>query len=90
MQLRVILTVVCPHPTLLSTTITDNLHLFADVGHVDMLTDWGRVTHLCVGNLTIIVSDNGLSPNPGLAITWTNDEILLIGPLGTNFSEFLI
>ena len=26
------------------------------------LTHWGRVTHICVGNLTIIVSDNGLSP----------------------------
>ena len=48
------------------------------------------MTHICVGNLTITVSDNGLSPNRRLAITWTNDEILLIGPLGTNFSEFLI
>ena len=26
------------------------------------LTHWGRVTHICVGNLTIIGSDNGLSP----------------------------
>ena len=26
------------------------------------LTHWGRVTHICVSNLTIIVSDNGLSP----------------------------
>ena len=25
------------------------------------LTHWGRVTHICVGNLTIIGSDNGLS-----------------------------
>ena len=23
------------------------------------LTHWGRVTHICVGNLIIIVSDNG-------------------------------
>ena len=54
------------------------------------LTHWGRVTHICVGNLTIIGSDNGLSPGRRLAITWTNVGILLIGPLGTNFSEMLI
>ena len=54
------------------------------------LTHWGRVTHICVGNITIIVSDNGLSPNGRQTITWTNDGILLIGPLGTNFSKILI
>ena len=54
------------------------------------LTHWGRVTHICVGNLTIIGSDNGLSPGRRQAITWTNVGILLIGPLGTNFSEILI
>ena len=54
------------------------------------LTHWGRVTHVCVGKLTIIGSDNGLSPGRRQAIIWTNDGILLIGPLGTNFSEILI
>ena len=54
------------------------------------LTHWGRVTHICVSKLTIIVSDNGLSPGRRQAIIWTNDGILLIGPLGTNFSEILI
>ena len=54
------------------------------------LTHWCRVTHICVGNLTIIGSDNGLSPGRHQAITWTNVGILLIGPLGTNFSEMLI
>ena len=54
------------------------------------LTHWGRVTHLCVGKLTIIGSDNGLSPERCHAIIWTNAGILLIGPLGTNFSEILI
>ena len=54
------------------------------------LTHWGRVTHICVGNLTIIGSDNGLSPSRRQAIIWTNAGILLIGPLGTNFSEVLI
>ena len=54
------------------------------------LTHWGRVTHISLCNLTIVGSDNGLSPGRRQAITWTNVEILLIGPLGTNFSEMLI
>ena len=54
------------------------------------LTHWGRVTHIYVGNLIIIGSDNGLSPGRRQAIIWTNAGILLIGPLGTNFSEILI
>ena len=54
------------------------------------LTYWGRVTHICVGKLTIIGSDNGLSPERRQAIIWTNAGILLIGPLGTNFSEILM
>ena len=49
------------------------------------LTHWGRVTHICVVKLTIIGSDNGLSPGRRQAIIWTNTGILLIGPLGTNF-----
>ena len=52
-----------------------------------LLTHWGRVTHICVGNLTIIASDNGLSPGRRQAIIWTNAGILLIWPLGTNFGE---
>ena len=51
------------------------------------LTHWGRVTLICVGNLTIIGSDNGLSPGRRQAIIWINARILLIGPLGTNFTE---
>ena len=51
------------------------------------LTHWGRVTHICVGKLTVIDSDNGLSPGQCQAIIWTNAGILLIGPLGTNFNE---
>ena len=54
------------------------------------LTHWGRVTHICVSKLASIVSDNGLSPGRRQAIIWTNAGILLIGPLGTNFSEILI
>ena len=34
------------------------------------LTHWGRVTHICGGNLTIIGSDNGLSPSHYLNHCW--------------------
>ena len=54
------------------------------------LNHWGRVTRIYVSNLAIIGSDNGLSPGRHQAITWTSVGILLIGPLGTNFSEMLI
>ena len=54
------------------------------------LTHRGRVTHICVSKVTIIVSDNGLSPGRRQAIIWNNAGILLIGTLGTNFSEILI
>ena len=57
---------------------------------VKQLTHWGRVMHTCVGNLTTIGSDNGLSPGRRQAIIWTNAGILLIGPLGTKFSQILI
>ena len=45
------------------------------------------MTHICVSGLTIIDSDNGLSPGWCQAIILTNAEILLIG---TNISEILI
>ena len=51
-------------------------------------THWGGVTQICVGKITIIGSDNGLSPGRRQTIIWTNAGILLIGLLGTNFSEF--
>ena len=54
------------------------------------LTHWGWVTHICVGNLTIIGSDNSLSPDRRQPIIRTIAEILLIRPLGTNFSEMSI
>ena len=53
-----------------------------------LLTHWGRVTLICIGNLTIIGSDNDLSPGRRQAIIWTNAGILLIGPLGINFLKF--
>ena len=54
------------------------------------LTHLGRVTHICVSELTIIGSDNGLSPGRRQAIIWTNVGIFLIRPLGTNFNEMLV
>ena len=54
------------------------------------LTHWGQVTHICASKLAIIGSDNGLPPGRRQAIVWTNAGILLIGPLGANFSEILI
>ena len=62
--------------------------LLGSLGHG--LTHWGRVMHICVGKLTSIGSDNGLSPERRQANIWTNAGMLLIWPLGTNFSEILI
>ena len=47
------------------------------------LIHWGLVMHICIGNLIIIGSDNGLVPT-----RWQG--ILLTGPLGTNLSGILI
>ena len=58
--------------------------------NVIVLTHWGRVMHICIGNLIIIVSDNGLLPGRCQAIIGTNAVTLLIETLRTNFSEFLI
>ena len=53
------------------------------------LTHWGRVTHICASEPTSIGSDNVLSPGRRKVIIWTNAGMLLILPLGTNFSEIL-
>ena len=50
---------------------------------------WGRVKHIWVSKLTIIGSDDGLSPGRRQAIIWTNAGILLIGTLGTKLNEIL-
>ena len=54
------------------------------------LFHWGRVMHICVIKVTIIVSDHDLSPGRRQAVIWNNAGILLIEPLGTNFSGSLI
>ena len=56
--------------------------------HATVLTHWGRVTHICVGNLTVIGSDNGFSRGRRQAIIWANDGILLIQPLWKTSVKF--
>ena len=64
--------------------------MYAKCGQESFLAHSGWVTHICVGKLTIIASDDGVSPVRRQAIIWTSAGILLIGSLGTNFSEHLI
>ena len=47
------------------------------------------MTHICVSKLSIIGSDNGLSPERHQATIWTNARILSFGTLETNLSEIL-
>ena len=49
------------------------------------LTHWGWVMHI-----SVIGSDNGLSPGRRQAIIWTKAGTSSIDPLGTKFSEILI
>ena len=51
---------------------------------------WLVVNSLRPSKLTIIISDNGVLPGRRQAIIWTSAGILLVGALGTNFSEILI
>ena len=53
---------------------------FIYIGKYETLIIWGRGTHICVGEQTIIDSGNGLSPGRRQAIIWTNAGILSIGP----------
>ena len=48
------------------------------------------MAHIYVEKLTIIDSDTVLSPGRRQAKIWTDAGLLLIGPLGTNYSEILI
>ena len=52
--------------------------------------EWYIYVYIYVSNLTIIGSDNGLSPGRHQAIIWTSAGILLSVPLRTNFCEILI
>ena len=77
------------------TSLSHSFHVVAQILNMKVwstlnsnpLTHWGRVTHICVSNLTTIGSDNDLSPERCQAIIQTNAGILSIAPLGINFSE---
>ena len=51
-----------------------------------MLTNWGRVMHICISKLTIIGSDNARRRQAIIL----NNAGLLIKPIGTNLCEILI
>ena len=75
--------------------ISNHIHFYMEVvtnafPNFNGLTHWDRMRHICFSKLTIIGSDNSLSPGRHQAIIWTNAGILLIGSLGTNFSDILI
>ena len=72
-------------PSQRTSNASFDFFIFFNIYNV-ILTHWGRVTHIRVSNLTIIGSDNVLSPDLRQAIIWTNAGILLIQTLGTNFS----
>ena len=72
-----------------SAAINDEMYNGHNFIQMGLITHWGRVTHKCVSKLTIIGSDNGLSPGRRQAIIWINAGILSIRTLGTNFSEIL-
>ena len=60
------------------------------LGQMASLTYWVWMTHKCVSKLTMIGSDNGLSPGRRQVIIWANVWISLNRPMGTNFSEIMI
>ena len=70
---------------------SENTYIIYDyVTSIIVFNSLRRVTQKCVSELTIIGSDNGLSPGRRQAIIWTNVGSLLIEPLGTNVSEISI
>ena len=77
-------TVLIIHPSV-SSGLWVNIHPNA-YGH---LTHWRWVMHICISKLTIIGSEYGLSAGHQ-AIIWNIAGILLIFPLGANFSEIFI
>ena len=70
---------------------SDTMHVVTlETNCVYAFFSWARVTHICVSKLTIIGSENGLSPDRFQAIIWASDGMFLIGALGTDFGEVLI
>ena len=68
--------------------IIKSVHTKVNVEQKIWLTHLGQVMHTYMP-IDHCVSDNGVLPGQRQAIIRTNARILLIGPLGTNFSEIL-
>ena len=79
---------ICPSHFIIEDSVIF-AEVFPGVAISTQLNHWGRVTHICVGSLTVIGSDNALPPGRRQAIIWTNTEILLFGPLATKPSEII-
>ena len=58
--------------------------------HNKHLTHWGRVAHMWVSKIDVIVLDHGLSPGQHQIIIWINAGMLSIRPSRRNFNEMLI
>ena len=77
-------------------TCANHQLVFVDVIKHRIIPDMGYLswvfTHLpqVSVNQVSIGSNNGLSPGRCQGIIWTNDGIMLFGPLGINFGEILI
>ena len=65
----------------------DHLNLFHAKCHYNIVVDWCIYTPVNYAN---IGSHKGLLPVSCKAITWTNDGLLLIGPLGTNICDICL
>ena len=75
--------------TLSETVMASFINVYTSLS-LDESNHWGHVRHICVSKLSITGSDNGLSPGRRQAIIWTNNGILLIESLRTNFHKILI
>ena len=55
--------------------------------NISPLTHWGRVMHICVGDLSIIASDNGYSPSHYLNQCWNIVNWNLRNKIQCNFDS---
>ena len=63
-------------------------HGYNELGWQFLAVNWLRPSDAYMRQkLTIIGSDNGLSPGRRQALIWTNAGILLTGPLRTKFND---
>ena len=76
-------------PEFFSLAFSVQLILYRYEVRCSISTHWGRVTNICVSNLSIIVWDNAFPPDRHQAIVLTNAGILLIRTRGTILSEIL-